>query len=102
MKDAAIFRALADPTRREILQALRPGELAAGEIAGRFAMSAPSVSRHLSILKAAELISERRAGNRIIYRLEDDRLALTVGNFLSTICPTQIVMRTRRAKRETA
>src|SRR5947209_7960567 len=53
--EAGVFRALADPTRRQILQDLRGGELAAGEIGARFPISGPSVSRHLSVLKAAAL-----------------------------------------------
>lgn len=92
------FRALADPTRRQILQDLKHGELAAGEIAAHFSISGPSISRHLSILKGAELVSERRAGNRILYRLEPDRIAAALGDFLSTVCPTQILHR-RKAKR---
>jgi DNA-binding transcriptional ArsR family regulator len=94
--DAGVFRALADPTRRQILQDLRDGELAAGEIAARFTISAPSISRHLSVLKAAGLVTERRAANRILYSLVADRLAVCVGNFLSTVCPEQIVLRQRR------
>jgi DNA-binding transcriptional ArsR family regulator len=94
----SVFRALADPTRRQILQDLRGGELAAGEIAARFPISGPSVSRHLSILKAAGLARERREGNRIIYTLAEDRLALCVGGFLSAVCPDQVVLRHRRAK----
>ncbi len=100
MKEAAkIFRALADPTRRQILQELKTGELAAGAIASRFAISAPSISRHLGVLKNAELVTERREGNRIFYRLEPERLANSVGDFLSAVCPTQIVERRRIAKR---
>ena len=94
-----IFRALADPTRRQILQELKTSELAAGEIAASFPISGPSISRHLAILKAADLVSERREGNRIFYRLEPDKLAGAVGDFLSTVCPTQVIDR-RRAKRE--
>ena len=93
------FRALADPTRRQILQDLKAGELAAGEIAGRFAISGPSISRHLSILKAADLISERRVGNRILYHLEAEGLASVLGDFLSKVCPTQVLHR-RRTKGE--
>jgi DNA-binding transcriptional ArsR family regulator len=93
---ARIFRALADPTRREILQALRPRELPAGEIAGLFSISAPAVSRHLSILTGAELVSERREGNRIIYRLEPERLALCLNDFVSAVCPMQILHRKRK------
>lgn len=102
MKEAArIFRALADPTRRQILQELKSGELSAGAIASRFAISAPSISRHLSVLKAADLVTERRDSNRIFYRLEPERLALCLGDFLSGVCPTQMVQR-RRMKRRTS
>jgi len=93
------FRALADPTRRQILQDLKGGELPAGEIAARFSISGPSISRHLSILKGADLVTERRVGNRILYRLEPDRIASALGDFLSTVCPTQFLHR-RKAKKE--
>jgi DNA-binding transcriptional ArsR family regulator len=89
-----VFRALADPTRRQILEELKCGELAAGEIGGRFAISAPSISRHLAILKAAELVRERRDGNRILYRLEPETLIASLNSYLSAVCPRQ--MRQRR------
>src|SRR2546427_9728947 len=69
------FRALADPTRRQILQELKKGELSAGQIAACFPISGPSISRHLSILKTADLISERREGNRIIHPLGPEQPA---------------------------
>lgn len=94
--DSGVFRALADPTRRQILQDLRCGELSAGDIAGRFTISAPSISRHLSVLKNAGLVTERRDANRIYYSLVEDRLAACVGQFLSVVCPEQVVMRRRR------
>lgn len=93
---AGVFKALADPTRRQILQDLRAGELAAGDIAGRFTISGPSISRHLAILKAAGLVTERRDANRILYSLVEDRLANCVGGFLSAVCPDQVVLRRRR------
>ena len=96
---AGVFRALADPTRRQILQDLQGGELAAGDIASRFTISGPSISRHLAILKAAGLVTERRDANRIFYSLVEDRLALCVGEFLSTVCPDQVVLRKRRSRR---
>lgn len=101
MKDAGrVFRALADPTRRQILQELKGGELAAGAIAARFDISGPAISRHLAILKAADLVSERRDANRIYYRLEPDRVAATLGDFVSQVCPTQVLQRRRiRARR---
>jgi DNA-binding transcriptional ArsR family regulator len=95
---ARIFKALADPTRRQILQELKARELAAGEIVARFPISGPSISRHLSILKAAGLIDERRDANRILYRLQPETIAAAVNDFLSTVCPTQIGY--RRAKRK--
>jgi DNA-binding transcriptional ArsR family regulator len=97
--EASVFRALADPTRRQILRDLRDGELAAGDIASRFPIKGPSVSRHLSILKSAGLITERRDANRILYALAEERLALCVGEFLSMVCPEQVVLR-RHAARE--
>src|SRR5579864_2272535 len=93
-----VFRALADPTRRQILQDLRNSELAAGEIAARFPISGPSVSRHLTVLKSAGLVTERREANRIYYSLVEERLAVSVGNFLSAVCPEQVVMRHKRTK----
>lgn len=63
------LRALADPTRRRILELLKNGRLAAGEIAERFDMTAAAVSRHLSVLKEADLIRDTRQGKYIIYEL---------------------------------
>ena len=91
-----VFTALAHPTRRQILQDLKAGELSAGEIAARFTSTGPTISRHLSVLKVAGLVTERRDSNRILYSLVGDRLALSVGEFLSTVCPEQIVMRAVR------
>ncbi|HEV7684339.1 MAG TPA: metalloregulator ArsR/SmtB family transcription factor [Pyrinomonadaceae bacterium] len=93
-----VFKALADPTRRQILQDLKDGELSAGEITARFPISGPSISRHLSILKGADLVEERREGNKIVYQLEPEHVAEVVGDFLSAICPTQIA-RNRKRKR---
>jgi ArsR family transcriptional regulator len=66
----ATMRALADPTRREILKALRAGDLPAGEISARFPMTAASVSHHLSVLKEAGLVKVERNGRNQIYSLE--------------------------------
>jgi len=96
--DTGVFRALADPTRRQILEDLRPGELTAGEIAARFTISAPSISRHLGVLKSAGLVTERRQANRIYYSLVEQRLALCLGGFLSSVCPEQVIVRQRRKK----
>ena len=97
-EDASVFRALADSTRRQILQDLREGELAAGQIAARFSISGPSISRHLGVLKGAGLVTERRDANRIYYSLVEERLAASVGNFLSAVCPEQVVVRRMRRR----
>ena len=62
---AGVFRALSDPTRRQILEDLRDGERTAGEIGAAFPMTAPPVARHLGGLEGAGLGGERRGGNRI-------------------------------------
>jgi len=67
MNDA--FRALADPTRREILRLLRKGEMTAGELAERFDMTKPSMSHHFGVLKQADLVNTRREGQQILYSL---------------------------------
>ena len=61
------FKALADPTRRRILELLAQGDLTAGEIAEHFDMTKPSVSHHLNILKSAALITDERRGQNIVY-----------------------------------
>ena len=63
------MRALSDPTRREILNLLKQDSMSAGDIAGHFDMSVPAVSKHLSILKDAGLIRDRREGKYIYYEL---------------------------------
>ncbi|HUK31716.1 MAG TPA: autorepressor SdpR family transcription factor [Candidatus Acidoferrum sp.] len=63
------FKAIADPTRREILALLRHGERTAGELAERFDMTKPSMSHHFAVLKGAGLIFSRREGQQIWYSL---------------------------------
>ena len=63
------MRALSDPTRREILNLLKKDSMSAGDISGHFDMSVPAVSKHLSILKDAGLIRDRREGKYIYYEL---------------------------------
>lgn len=67
-----ILDALSDPTRREILKLLKRGERSAGEIAERFDVSAPAISRHLSLLREAEMVHARRDGKNIYYSLSTD------------------------------
>lgn len=63
------LKALSDPTRREILSMLKKGRLTAGEIVGKFPVSGAAVSRHLSVLKDADLITDERDGKYIYYEL---------------------------------
>ena len=63
------LRALADPVRREILNLLKGGERSAGEISAHFPVTAAAISRHLSVLKEADLIRDRREGKHIYYTL---------------------------------
>jgi ArsR family transcriptional regulator, arsenate/arsenite/antimonite-responsive transcriptional repressor len=63
------FRALADPTRREILGLLRHGEITAGALAEKFDMTKPAMSHHFRVLKDADLITSRREGQQIWYGL---------------------------------
>ena len=63
------LRALADPTRREILNMLKQGRLSAGEITEHFSVTGAAISRHLSVLKEADLITDQREGKFIFYEL---------------------------------
>ena len=69
MSSNQTFRALADPTRREILDLLRKGEITAGALAEKFDMTKPSMSHHFAVLKEADLITSRRDGQQIWYGL---------------------------------
>lgn len=69
------LRALAEPRRRAILQLVAHGELAAGEIAAAFDVTRPAVSQHLTVLKQAGLLTERRDGTRRLYRARPEGLA---------------------------
>ncbi|MCH5202473.1 MAG: winged helix-turn-helix transcriptional regulator [Oscillospiraceae bacterium] len=65
-----VWKALADPTRRKILQLLKKQDLNAGEIAAEFNMTKPSISNHLSILKQADLVDSEKIGQNVVYSLK--------------------------------
>jgi DNA-binding transcriptional ArsR family regulator len=69
-----VFRALADPTRRALLDRLRDEEQPVLALASDFAMSLPAVSQHLKVLRAAGLVAERREGRQRVYRLQAEAL----------------------------
>lgn len=70
-----VTRAIAEPRRREILSLVRDEELSAGEIASRFDVSRPAISQHLTVLRGAGLLSERRQGTSRYYRARPEGLA---------------------------
>ena len=82
MSSNEAFKALADPTRREILALLRRGEMTAGALAEKFDMTKPSMSHHFTVLKEADLITSRREGQQIWYGLNttvvEDLMAWTM------------------------
>lgn len=70
----ATFQALADPTRRAVLDLLRRGALPAGQIAREFPVSRPAISKHLRLLRRARLVEEHREGRHRLYRLNAEPL----------------------------
>ena len=75
MAYAQALQALSDPTRRAVLEELRRGPRAVGEIAAHLPVSRPAVSQHLRVLKEAGLVKERQDGTRRLYRVDPDGLA---------------------------
>lgn len=104
MSQDKIFEALASSPRRQILAFLSERELSAGDIAARFDMSAPAVSRHLSVLVNAGLISSERRGQFVVYKLVPDNLVNTLTQFAFEICPVggPLKRESRRAARKAA
>jgi len=82
-----IFEALASSPRRQILAYLSKADLTTSQLAERFAMSAPAVSRHLSILENAGLVSSERQGQFVLYRLNHDNLVNNLTGFAFELCP---------------
>ena len=82
-----IFAALASTPRRKILAYLSETELSAGDIAARFEMTKPSLSKHLRILESAGLIISDKRGQFVFYRLQGDNLANTLVSFMQAVCP---------------
>jgi len=75
MLEAAVFRALADPTRRAVFERLAQREMNVSELKSGFRVSQPAISQHLTTLKSAGLVSERREGRHIYYRCDPQGLA---------------------------
>ncbi len=81
------FKALASEPRRQILNHLAGGPMTVGEIADRFDMALPSISKHLSVLKEAGLVREQKRGQFVLYTLAADKMANVLYGFLTPFCP---------------
>jgi DNA-binding transcriptional ArsR family regulator len=92
-----VFEALSSTVRRKILAYLSATDLTAGQIAERFDISKPSISKHLSVLENAGLIKSERRGQFIHYRLVPDNLVNTLNGYVQEVCPVS-----RPLKRESA
>jgi ArsR family transcriptional regulator, arsenate/arsenite/antimonite-responsive transcriptional repressor len=83
-----VFDALASTPRRQILAYLSEAELSTTDLATRFDMTTPAISRHLSVLENAELITSERRGQFVYYRLNGDNLVNTLTGYAFELCPT--------------
>ena len=88
-----VFKALADGTRQEILHLLEENQYTVGEIVAKFDLSQPTISRHLSVLKEADLVVDQRRGQNVIYRLNENSLADSMRQFFGQFRSCQEVLR---------
>ena len=95
----AALKAIAAPRRRQILALVRNGELSAGEIAAHFDVTRPAVSQHLTVLKEAGLVNERRNGTRRLYRARPEGL-VELKAFLEGFWDDRLEALRREAERE--
>ena len=82
-----VFEALASGPRRQILAYLNEGELTTSDLATRLGMTAPAVSRHLSVLENADLVKSERRGAYVYYMLNAEHLANTLTSYAFELCP---------------
>ena len=95
----AVLKAIAAPHRRQILSLVREGELSAGEIAAHFDVTRPAVSQHLTVLKEAGLVDERRNGTQRLYRARPEGL-VDVKAFVEDFWDPRLEALKREAERE--
>ncbi|HEX6203490.1 MAG TPA: metalloregulator ArsR/SmtB family transcription factor [Thermoanaerobaculia bacterium] len=88
-----VFKALSDGTRQEILRLLESNQRTVGEIVGNFHLSQPTISRHLSVLKEADLVVDQRQGQNVIYRLNDLALSASMREFFGQFRSCQSELR---------
>lgn len=97
-----VFEALASVTRRRILAYISEAPLSAGDIAARFEMSQPAVSKHLSVLEGAGLVWKRREGMNVFYGMQTETLSGTLATFLQAVCPpSRALKKEARGAKET-
>ncbi|WP_422367763.1 metalloregulator ArsR/SmtB family transcription factor [Pelagibius sp.] len=97
-----VFQALSSTVRRKILAYLSASELTAGDIAERFDISKPSISKHLSILENAGLIAGDKRGQFIHYRLVEENLVNTLNGFVQEVCPVSRPLKRESRRKATA
>jgi ArsR family transcriptional regulator len=88
-----VFKALSDGTRQEILRLLEGHQCTVGEIVANFGLSQPTISRHLSVLKEAELVVDQRQGQNVIYRLNEPTLSTSMQEFFGQFHSCQEALR---------
>ncbi len=94
----AVFQALASGKRRQILAYLSHSSMTAGEIASRFDITKPSLSKHLRILENAGLIAGEKKGQFVHYSLIEDNLVNTINGFISEVCPVGMPLKRESAR----
>lgn len=92
------FKALASTPRRRILNHLAGGPMTVGEIAEKFDMALPSISKHLAVLYNAGLVNQQKRGQHIIYSIAADNLANSLYSFLTPFCPEARAINAQRRK----
>lgn len=97
-----VFEALSSGVRRKILAYLSGGPLTAGEIAERFDISKPSISKHLSVLEGAGLIESTRKGQFIHYALVRENLLNTLNGYVQEVCPVSRPLKKESERRAAA
>src|SRR6185503_16640953 len=93
-----IFEALASTPRRKILAYLAEVDLTAGEIAARFEMSKPAISKHLQVLENAGLVRSEKRGQFVHYSLVRDSLVKTLNGFVQNLCPVSTPLKRESAR----
>lgn len=96
-----IFDALSSTPRRRILAYISEGPLTAGEIASRFDMSQPAISKHLTVLQNAGLVWRKREGQFIKYGMESGTLQTALAGFLHDVCPPSRALKKERREEQT-